>query len=112
MLPKEKRLNKALFKKVIDKGKSLNSKVFIVRFVKDNSLLKFAVSVSKKVSKKAVIRNKIRRRVYTAINSFKTLISKENGNVLFIVKSDILELKTEDIKPYIKEIFVKLGFLK
>jgi ribonuclease P protein component len=112
MLPKEKRLNKALFKKVIDKGKSLHSKIFIVRFIKDKSLLRFAVSVSKKVSKSAVIRNKIRRRVYSSINSFKTISPTETGNIIFIVKPEIIKLNLEDIKLYTKEIFVNLGLLK
>ena len=65
MLPKIKRLNTALFKKVIDTGRSLHSELFIIRSVKDKSLLKFSVSVPKKISKTAVLRNQIRRRVYT-----------------------------------------------
>jgi len=111
MLPKKKRLSTALFKKVISIGNSAHAEFFVVRYIKDKSPLRFAVSVPKKVSKTAVERNKVRRRIYSAINSFKDL-SIENMKVILIAKPNILKLNTNDMKPYIKKTFVNLGLLK
>ena len=111
MLPKKKRLNTAIFEKVINTGKTLYSELFIVKFIKDKSLLRFAVSVPKKIAETAVLRNKIRRRIYSAISSFEEL-SMVNMKILFIAKSKIINMNIRDIKSDIKEIFVKLGLLK
>jgi len=63
----------------------------------------FAVSVSKKISKKAVARNKIRRRVYAMI---KKLIPKiEPGLYLIIVKPGAENIKGEELKNELNLLF-------
>ena len=111
MLPKGKRLNTALFKKVIETGKIFHSEAFTIRSIKDKGPLRISVSVPKKIAKTAVMRNKIRRRVYSAISYFNYL-SYEDMKIILIAKSSILKMNTNEMKPYIKEIFVNFGFLK
>ena len=69
MLPKANRLNqKKDFDLVFKKGKSLRSGFLLVKVLK-NSLptTRLGFIVSKKVSNKAVVRNKVRRRLGAAV---------------------------------------------
>jgi len=70
MLPKTRRIQKALFSKVFSTGRRLNSPHFLVNVSKidDISPSRFAFSVSKKVCKKAVDRNRLRRQGYSAVS--------------------------------------------
>lgn len=65
MLPRENRLKKGNdFQRVFREGKSVRGNFLVIRSAKNNlGRARFAVSVSKKVSKKATVRNKIRRRL-------------------------------------------------
>src|SRR3989344_5648297 len=67
MLPNQKRLTTTLFKDTIDGGMTYHSSLFILKLLKTIGPSRFSVSVPKKVAKSAVERNKIRRRVYSAI---------------------------------------------
>lgn len=70
MLPKNRRISRNDLKQASGLGKSLNSSHFFIKVIHtDTPTSKFAVSVSKKVSKLAVVRNKVRRRVYSAIRN-------------------------------------------
>ena len=69
MLPKINRIKKKKdFEIIFKKGASFKNNLFILRFLK-NSLGKnrFGFVVSQKVSKKAVVRNKVRRRLTESI---------------------------------------------
>lgn len=70
MLPKNRRISRSDLKEVRGVGKSVNSSHFFLKVMHvDTPVSKFAVSVSKKVSKKAVVRNKVRRRVYSVVRN-------------------------------------------
>lgn len=86
MLPKQNRIKKEKeFEVIFKKGKSFKNNFLILRFV--NNSLKFsrlAVIVSQKVSKKAVERNKIRRRISSvAQDNIKNF--KKNIDLIFLV---------------------------
>lgn len=68
MIPKQNRINREDFEKIMKKGGIGSSSLFSLRFLK-NPLNKghFSVVVSKKVAKTAVSRNKIRRRAYSVL---------------------------------------------
>jgi len=63
MLPAKNRLNKKKdFNRVFKKGKALKEDFLILKYVKTESKhAKFGFIVSKKVAKKATIRNKVKR---------------------------------------------------
>lgn len=69
MLPKINRIKKKKdFEIIFKKGASLKNNLFILRFVKNNlNQNRFGFVVSQKISKKATIRNKIRRKLTEAI---------------------------------------------
>jgi ribonuclease P protein component len=69
MLKKSERIPRSLFGTILTSDFKLNTKNFFIRVAPTMDHARVAVSVSKKVSKKAVVRNKIRRRVYSALRS-------------------------------------------
>jgi len=88
MLPKKNRLQK---KKDIDdvfrKGETRKSSLFIVK-IKNNSFKdwRFCFIVSQKVSKKASIRNRIRRRLRGFVsNNLKALAPAKTGKDILII---------------------------
>lgn len=61
-VPKEYRLTKNEFKRVFEKGKTVKSSFFFIKFLKNkDEHLRLAVAISTKISKKSTVRNKIRR---------------------------------------------------
>ncbi len=70
MLSKNRRITRKEFPKIISEAKRFNSPNLLLYLYKDSKdkESKFSFSVSKKVLKKAVDRNKFRRRGYSIVN--------------------------------------------
>jgi ribonuclease P protein component len=66
MLARTNRLSRAFFQAAFTQGKRRHYGDFVVTVASD-TIVKIAVVVSKKVSKKAVVRNRLRRQVYTGM---------------------------------------------
>lgn len=101
MLPKARRIClKRDFERVFSSGRSVQGKLFRLKFLKnDLGLNRFAVVVSTKVSKKAVLRNKIRRRVWSTISSLDPAL-KGSLDIVFVslpeaARADFLMIKNE-----------------
>ncbi len=70
---------------------------------KDNEL-KFGTIISKKISKKAVERNKIKRRLMEVLG--KNIEKFDEGKrILFLAKKEVLEVKPKEIEIELKKIF-------
>ncbi len=84
-------------------GKTLRSNFISLRFVENskNSGYRAAVIVSKKVSKSAVVRNRIRRRIYEVIRKTSSEFVYPVDLVITVFHED---LATVDIKELEKEI--------
>ncbi len=101
MLPKKNRITKEKdFQKIFKAGKKYNFpsfKLYIV--VKKNNLKegRFAFIVSKKVSKKAVLRNKIKRRMRSIIQKY-ILSIKKGFDIIIIALPGIENNNFEDIE--------------
>ena len=102
MLPKSHKLNSVEFKAVFDGGKTIHTDHFMVKTVPqtDHSRgLQAAVVVSKKISKKAVDRNRLRRQIFAALEPHKThphrmiLILKPKGYEPFKSGELVIEIK-------------------
>lgn len=76
MLSKNSRADKKTLEKVFKNGKFINSQNLTLRFIKENNGLppKISFISPKSSSKKAVIRNLLRRRGYTALRKHIDLI--------------------------------------
>ena len=95
------------FLEIKTKGKINYSPIFgWLSLKKDDDLKKFGFVISKKISKRAVDRNKIKRRLAESIR--KNLDSFEEGTrIIFLVKRDILNKKINEIEIEVKKILNK-----
>lgn len=93
MLPKINRLKKEKdFRKILHKRESTREKFLILKILKnDSDNVRVGISVSKKISKKAVLRNKIKRRLSACLKSKMPQIKK--GLDLFLIALPGLETK-------------------
>jgi len=89
MLPKSRRLRlNRDFERVFSLGKSLTGRFLKIKFLKEgNSPACFAVVVSNKVSKRAVVRNRIRRRLWSSILKIDS-ISLNGLKIAVVVKPE------------------------
>ena len=116
MLPKTQRVGKELFPKIFSGGRSFSSPHLSVRVLPPASdggvgINKFSFTVSKTVSKKAVQRNLLRRRGYSAIK--KTVKETSPGFVcVFSFKKGSENLSYSEISEEIRFLLEKSGILK
>ena len=106
MLSRERRINTALFKKVLDNGRGYYFIFFSVKVLKlsDQNESKFAFIAPKKNFKRAVQRVLLRRKGYNIINSEYENI-KTAFAIMFFLKKGVEKLKFKDFK---KEIMIAL----
>ena len=106
MLPKNYRLRlKRDFDRLFKEGKFTGQAFLTLGFIKnklDNS--RFAVIVGKKVSKKAVLRNSIKRKTVEAIRLNMKLV-KPGFDLAIIAKPEIKGKKYKEIEPIVLSLF-------
>jgi ribonuclease P protein component len=103
MLSKEKRIPRADFKQILLEKNFFNSQHFTLRTANSLNKARVSVSVSKKISKSAVVRNKVRRRVYSATNYFYRELKP--NLYLIISKSGADKLKGENLNKELRTLF-------
>ena len=91
MLPKKFRLTKQTdFKNIFKKGSKSFGKFFSIRYLANNlDNCRFAVVVSNKVSKKAVVRNRLRRQIRSILNDNLSKFSQKNDIIINILTSSV-----------------------
>lgn len=92
------------FLEIKSKGEMRYSPIFgVLVFKKEDEVVKFGFIISKKISKKAVDRNKIKRRMSEILR--KNLDKFESGTrMIFLVKREILDKKIEEIEKEISKL--------
>lgn len=112
MLQKKHRLSKKQFDSIMSQGKAIHSPFFTFVYSLNKAESMGLVSVApKKISKTAVERNKIRRRIYGSIERVigNTLIPIQG---IFLAKAGVIKVDYKSLDEGVRQIFVKLGFLK
>lgn len=106
MLRKINRIgNRDVIEKLFKKGHSHKNHFFIFKYEEtQNPFPQFAVSVSKKMEKKAVRRNRFRRQIYEAIRLNLTSLEK-NLAVLIIARPSVLESNFQELSESLKAFF-------
>jgi len=119
MLPKINRIKKKKdFETIFKKGVSFKNSLLILKVVKNNlNQSRIGFIVSQKVSKKATVRNKIRRRLAEAVKIHMKDISfgaqEKNGLDLVLIVLPIAEKSSFlDIKDALNGIFSKAKLIK
>ena len=108
MLPRENRLKKEEdFKKIFKKGRGFTNNLFVLKIVKNNlDISRFAFVISKKISKKATIRNRIKRRLDNVIRADLPKIKKGwDGIIIVLPGAEIKDFKEieEDINQLLEK---------
>jgi len=106
------RLERKEFKKVLRKGKSFKENFLVAKILKDpeERKVKIGILISKKVFKKAVERNKLKRRLREIVRS-KTKGIKEGIKVVFIPLLGI-DPEFKNLKDKVEKILKKAKILK
>ena len=101
-LPKKNRLSdKSGIEKVFKKGKRLDSELFSIKFLPaGNNPSQFAIVVGLKISKKAVLRNKIRRMISEIIRLNISKL-KSGYNIVLMAKPAVLNKGAEDLEKFL-----------
>jgi len=76
----------------------------VVVLNKDDDETRFGVIISKKISKKAVERNKIKRRLMEVLGKNRKKFGK-GKRILFLAKKEILGVKPKEIEVELKKVF-------
>lgn len=108
MLPQINRIKKKKdFEKIFKNSKSFKTNLFIFRIMKnDLQLDRFGFVVSLKISKNAVLRNKIRRRLSEIIRSESENI-KTGMDLVIITLPGIEKKEFSELKEAIRDALVK-----
>ena len=97
------------FENIIHKGKYIRNKYYILYYLKNNNnkFYRFGISVGKKISNKAVIRNKLKRRLKSIINNHKNLY-ENNKDYIIIMKRSCLEANFIELEKNLIDIINKI----
>ena len=95
MFPKKNRLSNREFDHVFRHGDFLGSKSFYLRFLKGKEM-QFAVSAPKKIFKKSVERNRVRRRAYAFLRMAKKEL-KSQQNIILVAKENFISDNMESL---------------
>ncbi len=93
----------------LKKGRVVRGQYFNINYSKNNyGQLKAAVVVGKKIAKSAVVRNRIRRKLYEILR--KNFLTKlDNTNLIIIVfNPDIVNLKSAELEKLIEKLILKI----
>lgn len=98
------------FKRVFAGGgfiKNNSNNIIVAKFIRNNlSFSRFAFIVSNKISKSAVKRNKIKRRMREAIKA--KLSQVKNGyDIVFIANPPVLKKNYSDISEAVEKLLIK-----
>ncbi len=90
------------------KENQISSNFFLIKIAENKTDSKrFAIIVSKKIDKRAVVRNKIKRRVRNCIEENEKYLSI-GKDMLIITRPNIKDARSEEICETLKEIFKKI----
>jgi ribonuclease P protein component len=112
MLKKEFRLRKQKdFENVFNRGAYFSEKFLMLKAVENNlSFSRFGFVVSKKISKKAVERNRVKRLMSESIRLSQEKI-KPGFDVVFVSRVGAVDKSFEEIKEPMEKLLKKLGLL-
>ena len=111
MLPKIRRIkDRHIFTDIYKSGRRTFTPHITLYFKKTDGFSRFACVISQKVSKKAVLRNKLRRRTYAIIKNHLSGI-KEGYAIILVFKKGATDLTYSQLEGFVLEIFKKAKLL-
>ncbi|MGM0420031.1 MAG: ribonuclease P protein component [Bacillota bacterium] len=100
------------FRKVYQQGKSKASKYLVVYWLNNNlSYNRYGISISKKVGK-AVIRNKLKRRLKEILRNWEHSYEIKRGyDIIIIARKPVISLEFQDLKTDLRKLMKKSRLL-
>ncbi|MDQ5963317.1 MAG: ribonuclease protein component [Patescibacteria group bacterium] len=89
---------------VLAKGTTVRGRLLSLRYEENQGGLKVAVVVSKKVAKSAVVRNRIRRRVYAIARDCLPPESARGGYVFLVYSPDVATMSASSLAAQIQKL--------
>ena len=100
------------FKRVFQKGDVFGNKAFVFYYIKNNlGENRLGIIVSKKVSKRAVIRNKIKRRTKEAYRRNEDSFSK-GYDIILIAKESITQVPFSSLEKSLIHLLYKKNLMR
>ena len=92
-----------LFNDIIQKGKKIENKYFIINYQPNNlNISRFGIAVGKKIGN-AVVRNRVKRIIRMIITENKKVFKKETDYII-IMKKASLNVSYKDLENSLKEL--------
>jgi len=109
MLKKKNRIiSSVTFKEIFTKGRVKENEYFKIIFLKNNlDYPRYATVVSTQVSKLAVERNTLKRKIRNILIDF-LLVFSQGFDVIIIVKKNCLKVSFSKLKESLKKLLLKL----
>lgn len=96
------------FEKILSNGKSIRNENYIIYYLdKEKEYYRFGLSVGKKISNKAVDRNKLKRRLKSIIDNNQNIYEK-NKDYIIIMKGSCLNLEYQDLESSFTKLISKI----
>jgi ribonuclease P protein component len=95
------------YTEIINKGKKIKSNNFSIYYRKNNEKNRYGISIPKKTGK-AVIRNKIKRRIKNIIDNNKNSMQSSYDYVI-IIRKGILDLTYLDMEKELLNLMINIG---
>ena len=112
MLNRSSRLTTKLFNEVMKNGKVVHSTFFIARIQVGVPSLRVSSVAPVKIAKTAVLRNRTRRRIYSALRPVLAGVTSK-ANIILVAKPPLLQNDDiEEVREDIRNLFVKAGLLR
>ncbi|MCD4694496.1 ribonuclease P protein component [bacterium] len=113
MFKKENRLTKKKdFDNIFKKGRSVFNKVLGLKvIINDLDINRFGVIVSNKISKRAIERNKIKRRIREVLKKEEPVL-KKGYDIVVIALAETKQKEYQDLEQILKEKLSKLALYK
>jgi len=95
-------------------GRTVRGPLSSLRFVRNDrrKSYRLAVVVSKKVSKSAVVRNRIRRRLFEAVREHEPALTAPYDLIITVFSEQIAELPAEEVKLLVRTQLKQAGVLQ
>lgn len=111
MLKKELRgLKRSDFELVLGGGKSMSTPLFMAKWLETEKGFKVGVIISRKISKSAVTRNSIKRKIMAGIGGSLDRWEGLGVKLVLLVKKEITNSNGESIKTELDRVNEKIGF--
>lgn len=107
MLKKERRLSNF---REIENLSSANSPYFLLKYKREHGLSKFGFIVSKKIDKRATVRNEVKRKLKKVVRE--NLDNIVDGTFLLIAKEKSIEEVKDKLSEVFRDILKKENLLK